>query len=167
MPAASVIVENVVAFEVAAALVDKFGGDSLAGDAGPLEAVSGNGAQAVSRAREQDLRPTDGPWEHGCSRCTKHTKIRLCRIAFVATCLVPTCAVAAWGCVVRLPELHPTSRTRQSPSSLGLHARLTKASSPRPGLMLFESLELSDPDTRIRWPGSRLSKCKPSGDTVM
>jgi chorismate synthase len=28
--AASVIVENVVAFEVAAALVDKFGGDSVA-----------------------------------------------------------------------------------------------------------------------------------------
>ena len=30
VPAASVIVENVVAFEMAAALVDKFGGDSLA-----------------------------------------------------------------------------------------------------------------------------------------
>jgi chorismate synthase len=30
VPAASVIVENVVAFEVAAALVEKFGGDSLA-----------------------------------------------------------------------------------------------------------------------------------------
>jgi chorismate synthase len=29
VPAASVIVENVVAFEVAAALIDKFGGDSL------------------------------------------------------------------------------------------------------------------------------------------
>jgi chorismate synthase len=29
VPAASVIVENVVAFEIAAALVDKFGGDSL------------------------------------------------------------------------------------------------------------------------------------------
>ena len=30
VPAASVIVENVVAFEIAAALVEKFGGDSLA-----------------------------------------------------------------------------------------------------------------------------------------
>jgi chorismate synthase len=30
VPAASVIVENVVAFEIAAAVVDKFGGDSLA-----------------------------------------------------------------------------------------------------------------------------------------
>jgi len=29
VPAASVILENVVAFEIAAALVDKFGGDSL------------------------------------------------------------------------------------------------------------------------------------------
>ena len=29
VPAASVIVENVVAFEVAVALIDKFGGDSL------------------------------------------------------------------------------------------------------------------------------------------
>lgn len=30
VPAASVIVENVVAFEIASALVEKFGGDSLA-----------------------------------------------------------------------------------------------------------------------------------------
>jgi chorismate synthase len=30
VPAASVIVENVVAFEIAAAVIDKFGGDSLA-----------------------------------------------------------------------------------------------------------------------------------------
>jgi chorismate synthase len=30
VPAASVILENVVAFEVARAMVDKFGGDSLA-----------------------------------------------------------------------------------------------------------------------------------------
>ena len=30
VPAASVIVENVVAFEIARAMVDKFGGDSLA-----------------------------------------------------------------------------------------------------------------------------------------
>ena len=30
VPAASVILENVVAFEIAAALIDKFGGDSLA-----------------------------------------------------------------------------------------------------------------------------------------
>jgi chorismate synthase len=30
VPAASVIVENVVAFEIACALVDKFGGDSVA-----------------------------------------------------------------------------------------------------------------------------------------
>ena len=30
VPAASVILQNVVAFEVAAALVEKFGGDSLA-----------------------------------------------------------------------------------------------------------------------------------------
>jgi chorismate synthase len=30
VPAAGVIIENVVAFEIAAALVDKFGGDSLA-----------------------------------------------------------------------------------------------------------------------------------------
>jgi chorismate synthase len=30
VPAAGVILENVVAFEIAAALIDKFGGDSLA-----------------------------------------------------------------------------------------------------------------------------------------
>ena len=41
--AASVIVENVVAFEVAAALVDKFGGDSLAGNEGAVRFVFANG----------------------------------------------------------------------------------------------------------------------------
>ncbi len=50
--AASVIVENVVAFEVARALVDKFGGDSVRGNEGPLGAVPHAGAQ---RARVVSL----------------------------------------------------------------------------------------------------------------
>ena len=53
--AASVIVENVVAFEIACALVDKFGGDSLAGDEGPLRAVSQHGPREVATIRDAGL----------------------------------------------------------------------------------------------------------------
>jgi len=75
------------------------------------------------------------------------TKIRLCRIAFFATCLAPTCAVLCWAVLVRLPN-YTRAHERAIAESLGLHAQLAKASSPRPGLMLYEALELSDPDTR-------------------
>jgi hypothetical protein len=74
------------------------------------------------------------------------TKIHLCRIAFVATCLAPTCAVLAWGALVRLPS-YTRAHELAIADGLGLHAQLGRASSPRPGMMLYEALELSDPDT--------------------
>lgn len=74
------------------------------------------------------------------------TKIHLCRIAFVATCLAPSCAVLTWGALVRLPS-YTRAHERAIAEGLGLHAQLAKASSPRPGMMLYEALELSDPDT--------------------
>lgn len=75
------------------------------------------------------------------------TKIHLCRAAFVGGCLVPTLAVLAWGVVVHLPA-YTRAHERAISQQLGLHAQLTRASSPRPGTMLYEWLELSDPDTR-------------------
>ncbi len=69
VPAASVILENVVAFEVAAALVDKFGGDSLQEMLRAIPALPRDGSRArVGRHIGFDR---DSKWEHGCSRCTR------------------------------------------------------------------------------------------------
>ena len=75
------------------------------------------------------------------------TKIYLCRAAFVALCIVPTLAVLARSAIVHLPG-YTREHERAIAAELGLHAQLAKASSPRPGTMLYESLELSDPETR-------------------
>ena len=53
--AASVIVENVVAFEVAAALVEKFGGDSLVEMKARYELVSENGPRALGSFHASDV----------------------------------------------------------------------------------------------------------------
>ena len=75
------------------------------------------------------------------------TKIHLCRAAFLALCLVPTSAILAWSVAVRLPS-YTRAHELAIAAQLGLHAQLTKASSPRPDTMLYEGLELSDPNTR-------------------
>lgn len=75
------------------------------------------------------------------------TKIYLCRAAFIALCMVPTLAVLAHSVIVHLPG-YARAHERAIAAALGLHAQLGKASSPRPGTMLYESLELSDPATR-------------------
>ncbi|HEV3136462.1 MAG TPA: hypothetical protein VGZ26_01135 [Pirellulales bacterium] len=74
------------------------------------------------------------------------TRIRICRAAFVALCVLPTCAVLAWCVSVRLPG-YRLAHERLIAAQLGLRVQLTKASSPRPDMMLYEGLELSDPET--------------------
>jgi hypothetical protein len=74
------------------------------------------------------------------------TKIHVCRAAFVALAVIPTVLVLVYSLVIRLP--HYTQAHEQAiAAQLGLHAKLSRASSPRPGMMLYEGLELSDPDT--------------------
>lgn len=73
------------------------------------------------------------------------TRIRLCRRAFVVLCVLPTCAVLAWCAFVNGPihrRLHEQALARQ----LGWHVRLAQVTSPRPGLTLYEELELTDPE---------------------
>jgi hypothetical protein len=75
------------------------------------------------------------------------TKTHLCRAAFVALCLAPTCAVLAWSVAVHLPS-YRRSHERAIAVQLGLHAQLAKVSSPRPDTTLYEGLDLFDPETR-------------------
>jgi hypothetical protein len=72
------------------------------------------------------------------------TRIRLCRAAFVAACLVPTCAVLAW-CVAVNTAAYRRAHEEAIAAALGWQARLARASTPRPGLVLYEWLELSEP----------------------
>ena len=75
------------------------------------------------------------------------TRIWICRAAFVALCLVTTGMVAAWCLAVHLPHYrhgHEEAIYRR----LGWHATLHAASTPRPALLLYEGLELSDPASR-------------------
>jgi hypothetical protein len=73
------------------------------------------------------------------------TRIRVCRAAFIALCVVPTCAVLVWCIAVRLPG-YRLAHERLIAAHLGLRVQLSKASSPRPDMILYEGLELSDPE---------------------
>jgi hypothetical protein len=74
------------------------------------------------------------------------TKIRLGRAAFVALCVLPTCAVLAYSVYVRTPA-YRRMHERAIAANTGFEVRLAGASSPRPGTLLYEWVELSDRDT--------------------
>lgn len=74
------------------------------------------------------------------------TKIRLCRAAFVALVVVPTGAVTAWTVFVNAPA-YRRAHERAIAARTGWQVELASASSPRPGSLVYEGLELSDPDT--------------------
>ncbi len=74
------------------------------------------------------------------------TKVRLCRGAFFAFCVLPTCAVLVWCITLALPS-YRLAHERAISTRLGWHATLKRASTPRPGVLLYEWLELTDPDT--------------------
>ena len=74
------------------------------------------------------------------------TKIRLGRAAFVGLCVGPTCAVLAWCGFVGTP-MYRRMHERAIAAHTGCGAHLEAVSSPRPGSLLYEGLELSDRDT--------------------
>jgi hypothetical protein len=74
------------------------------------------------------------------------SRIWLCRAAFVALCVVPTCVVAAWCVAVNLPT-YRRAHERAIGQRLGWDAVLEDVSSPRPGVLLYAGLELSDART--------------------
>lgn len=76
----------------------------------------------------------------------ERTKIRLCRTAFVLTCLAPTALVLAWAISIRLPG-YVRGHEQAIAAHLGLRVRLGAVHIPSPGVVLYESLELSDPET--------------------
>jgi hypothetical protein len=96
-------------------------------------------------------------------RLREITKIRLCRAAFFAVCLAPTLAVLAWSVTIRLPE-YRQAHERAIGALLGLEARLTRVSSPRPDTTLYEWLELWDPDRKQLLARLPLVEVRDEGD---
>jgi len=73
------------------------------------------------------------------------TRTRLCRAAFLALCIAPTCAVLAWSTIVHL-DWYRHAHQRAIAARLGWQVRLAEASTPRPGILLYRWLELADPE---------------------
>jgi hypothetical protein len=94
-----------------------------------------------------------------------NTRTRLCRAAFIALCLVPTCAVLGWCVTVRLPS-YRLAHERSIAAELGLPVRLANASTPRPGMMLYEGLELLDPASGQPMAWLPFVEVQSSGTTV-
>lgn len=76
----------------------------------------------------------------------ERTKIRLCRVAFVLACLLPTALVVVWAVSIRLPS-YRLAHQQAIADRLGVQARLGAVHLPRPGTVLYESVELRDPET--------------------
>lgn len=75
------------------------------------------------------------------------TRRMICRVAFVALCLGPTVAVLGAAAIVRHSSF-TRSHERSISAQLGLAAHISRASTPRPGVTLYEGFELADPETR-------------------
>jgi hypothetical protein len=72
-----------------------------------------------------------------------NTRIKLCRTVFLALCLAPTCGVVAWCVTVRGPG-YRAAHERAVHDALGWRVQIEELSLPKPGLTLYQGLEISD-----------------------
>jgi hypothetical protein len=74
------------------------------------------------------------------------TRRRICRVAFFLLCVAPTVGTVVWCARRHLPGVVDTE-TRRLEAALGLKVSLSGLRHLRPGGVLYERLELSDPET--------------------
>jgi len=79
---------------------------------------------------------------------------RVCIAGFFALCVAPTIAVAAW-CAVRNRPGYVEAEARRLGRELGVRVSLDGLRHLRPGAVLYEGLELADPET-----GNLLLRCR-------
>jgi hypothetical protein len=111
-----------------------------------METFSRNGSPALMSVQSPLSDGDDQVWGTRMFSLHERTKIRLCRTAFVLTCLAPTVLVLAWAISIRLPG-YLRGHEQAIAAHLGLRVRLGAVHIPSPGVVLYESLELSDPET--------------------
>lgn len=71
---------------------------------------------------------------------------RICVGAFFLLCVAPTAGVLAWG-VSRWLPWHTTAEASRLSRELGLCVSLSGVRHPRPGVVVYEGLQLADPET--------------------
>lgn len=79
-------------------------------------------------------------------RLCDHTRQRICLAAFFALCIAPTAVVAVW-CITRQLPGHLRAETQRLSQELGMDVAIEKIRHLRPGVVLYEGLQLSDPET--------------------
>jgi hypothetical protein len=79
-------------------------------------------------------------------RLYDQTRRRLCLAAFCLLCIAPTVCVVGWCIAWQLPGTL-RAESRRLGQSLGLDASLEGLRHLRPGVVLYEGLKLSDPET--------------------
>lgn len=82
------------------------------------------------------------------------TQRLFCRVGFLLLCVAPTTAVLGWGIARKTPG-HVREQEQQLSELLGLQTTVAGVSHPRPGVVLYEGLRLSDPET-----GEVVLKCR-------
>lgn len=70
----------------------------------------------------------------------------MCRVGFVAFCLVPTLTLASWGIARHLPG-HALAYERHLSALLDVAVSIEAVTHPRPGVDIYTGLELRDPET--------------------
>lgn len=80
------------------------------------------------------------------NRLHERTRRLICRLAFIALCVLPTSVVLAWSVTRHLPG-HVAAEVETLRALTGLHVTLGRLTHPLPGAVLYENLELADPET--------------------
>jgi hypothetical protein len=75
------------------------------------------------------------------------TRRQICVAAFGLACLLPTLVVAGW-CVRRHMSNCAAVEARELATCLGLDVKIAAVRYIRPGAVLYEGVELADPETR-------------------
>ena len=87
-------------------------------------------------------------------RLHDNTRRRICRAVFLLLCVVPTTGVSVWCARRHLPRV-VTAEAERLERELGLDVSLAGLRYLRPGRVLYEGLELADPET-----GRPLLRCR-------
>jgi len=75
-----------------------------------------------------------------------HTRRKICRLAFVGVCVLPTMAVVVWASWQQLPwfrMVHENALSRQ----LGLRVAVAEVRRPRPHRVVYRQVVLSEAET--------------------
>ena len=88
------------------------------------------------------------PYRPGARMFQLHdkTRRRICLVAFGLFCLTPTALVAGWCVAWQLPG-HLRAEVQRLQQQLGLTVELSGMRHLRPGVVVYEGLSLSDPET--------------------